>query len=91
MNEFITKQDRFNLQNDPILNAENILKRLKAYQESFEEQNSDYIDVTTTIESLEEYLKEIKSTETEEDKQVWMEFVNEELPYALSLLPKHTI
>ena len=91
MNEFITKQDRFNLQNDPILNAENILKRLKAYQESFEEQNSDYVDVTTTIESLEEYLKEIKLTETEEDKQVWMEFINEELPYALSLLPKHTI
>lgn len=91
MNEFIKKQDRFNLQNDPILNAENILKRLKAYQESFEEKNSDYIDVTSAIETLEEYLKEIKSTETEEDKQVWMEFINEELPYALSLLPKHTI
>lgn len=91
MNEFITKQDRFNLQNDPILNAENILKRLKAYQETFEEQNSDYIDVTSSIESLEGYLKEINSTEVEEDKKVWMEFVNEELPYALNLLPKHTI
>jgi hypothetical protein len=88
MNEFITKQDRFNLQNNPVLNAEVILRRLKAYQESFEEQNSDYIDVTGAITSLEGYLNEIYNSELEEEKDIWMEFVNEELPYAISLLPK---
>ena len=88
MNEFISKQDRFNLQNDPVLNAEVILRRLKAYQETFEEHNSDYIDVTTTISSLEGYLNEIHNTKIQEEQDVWMEFVNEELPYALSLLPK---
>ena len=88
MNEFITKQDQFNFQNDPILNAEVILNRLKAYQESFEEHNSDYIDVTGAITSLEGYLNEIKQTNDDSEKDVWMEFVNEELPYALSLMPK---
>lgn len=88
MNEFIAKQDRFNLQNDPILNAEVILNRLKAYQESFEEHNSDYVDVTGAITSLEGYLNEIHNTNDESEKDVWMEFVNEELPYALSLIPK---
>ena len=88
MNEFISKQDRFNLQNNPVLNAEVILRRLKAYQETFEEHNSDYIDVTTTISSLEGYLNEIHNTKIQEEQDVWMEFVNEELPYALSLLPK---
>lgn len=88
MNEFITKQDRYNLQNDPILNAEVILNRLKAYQESFEEHNSDYIDVTGAITSLEGYLNEIHNTEDDSEKDIWMGFVNEEIPYALSLMPK---
>ena len=49
-----------------------ILRRLKAYQETFEEHNSDYIDVTTTISSLEGYLNEIHNTKIQEEQDVWI-------------------
>ena len=38
--------------------------------------------------SLEGYLNEIHNTEDDSEKDIWMEFVNEEIPYALSLMPK---
>ena len=88
-NEFITKVDRYNLQNAPITHATNILRRLKAYQETFtENDNSDYIDVRNTITILEEYLKEYYETEVQEEKDIWQEYLIDEIPNALSLLPK---
>ena len=89
MNEFITKADRFNQQNDPILHASNILRRLKAYQETFEDkENSDYKDVTHGIEILSEYLTGYNETEDKEEKDIWEEYIVDETPHALSLLPK---
>ena len=89
MNEFITKMDRYNAQTDPVLHASNILRRLKAYQETFEDkENSDYRDVTNGIKVLEEYLTEFNATEDQEEKDVWAEYIVDETPHALSLLPK---
>jgi hypothetical protein len=89
LNEFISKIDRYNAQTDPVLHASNILRRLKAYQETFEDkENSDYRDVTNGIKVLEEYLTEYNATEDQEEKDVWTEYIVDETPHALSLLPK---
>lgn len=89
LNEFISKIDRYNAQTDPVLHASNILRRLKAYQETFEDkENSDYRDVTNGIKVLEEYLIEYNATEDQEEKDVWTEYIVDETPHALSLLPK---
>lgn len=92
MQNFISKIDKYNEQQDPLVHAEVILRRLQAYKDTFEEPNSDYTDVVRVIEVLEGYLNEIKITELEEDKEVWKEYVLEEIPYALTLLPSsHTL
>lgn len=89
LNEFISKIDRYNAQTDPVLHASNILRRLKAYQETFEDkENSDYRDVTNGIKVLEDYLIEYNATEDQEEKDVWTEYIVDETPHALSLLPK---
>ena len=89
LNEFISKIDRYNAQTDPVLHASNILRRLKAYQERFEDkENSDYRDVTNGIKVLEDYLIEYNATEDQEEKDVWTEYIVDETPHALSLLPK---
>ena len=89
LNEFISKIDRYNAQTDPVLHASNILRRLKAYQETFEDkENSDYRDVTNGIKILEDYLIEYNATEDQEEKDVWTEYIVDETPHALSLLPK---
>lgn len=89
LNEFISKIDRYNAQTDPVLHASNILRRLKAYQETFEDkENSDYRDVTNGIKVLEDYLIEYNATEDQEEKDVWAEYIVDETPHALSLLPK---
>lgn len=91
MEEFISKIDRYNEHEDKTLYAEVILRRLKAYKESFTEPNSDLHDVDHAIVTLEGYLTEIKLTELEEEKEIWQEYVNEELPYAKSLLPQKSL
>lgn len=92
MQNFITKIDKYNEQNDSLVHAEVILRRLQAYKDTFEEPNSDYTDVVRMIEVLEGYLNEIRITELEEEKEIWKESIVEEIPYALTLLPSsHTL